>query len=341
MRTTFLAGQPWLLYGLLSCSLGLNLYMVLKRPLPRTASALTEVPVFQPSVAEVVPAAIDGPQPLAVEVVPPAALVTATPVTDPSWTITDVEVAHSLSRTFNDAVGETGPALSAHFARLFHWELDLRRDLRAGDRILVAWREGEAGIEIAAAALTSEKLRETLTGYNWTRPGDAFPSFWLKDGRELGRRLAESPIADYELITALLRDRRNHKGMDFKAPEGTPVLATRAGTVTRTNWNQRANGRCVEVSFTDGTKAKYLHLSEVAVRPGSRVASGTRLGASGNTGRTTAPHLHYQLNNGRRVIDPVDYHGITRRSVSSGDSDAFQSDVARLDALLGNALARR
>jgi len=260
---------------------------------------------------------------------------------DSSWTITELDVAHSLSRTFTDAIGEKGPALSAHFARIFHWDLNLRKDLRKGDQIVVAWREGADGLEIAAASLKAGKLRKTLTAYHWTRPGDAFPSFWSKDGSEITRRLVESPMADYALITALLRDRPNHRGMDFKAPEGTPVLATRSGTVSRTNWKQRANGRCIELVFSDGTKAKYLHLSKVDVRPGQTIAAGQAIGLSGNTGRTTAPHLHYELANGRRVIDPVDYHRVTKRSVSPGDMDAFQNDVARLDALLGNAMARR
>jgi murein DD-endopeptidase len=341
MKTSTTTGLPWLLYGLLTCSLGLNLTMVLKRPLPRippAALAQTDAPDPMGDLAVL---AESTPVPVPVEVIQPVDLVANPTPTDPSWTITEAEVAHSLSRTFTEAVGDDGAALSAHFARLFHWDLDLRKDLRKGDRIVVAWRVGDEGLEIAAASLTAGKLRKTLTGYRWTRPGDGFPSYWMADGQELARRLAESPMSDYELVTALVRDRPNHRGMDFKAPEGTPILATRAGTVTRVNWKRRANGRCIELAFPDGAKAKYLHLSQVDVRPGQQVAAGAPLGLSGNTGRTTAPHLHYQIDHGRRLIDPVDYHRVTRRAVSQGDMDAFQNDVARLDALLGNAMARR
>lgn len=341
MRTTLITSRPWLLYGLLSCSLGLNLYMVLKRPLPTSGASLAVVEPMEREPTPVVAQATLAPQPVAVEVIQPMEHIEAPPVLDTTWTVTELEVAHSLSRTFTDAVGDKGPALSAHFARIFHWDLNLRKDLRKGDRIVVAWREGSDGIEIAAASLKTGKLRKTLRAYNWNRTGDAFPSFWSKEGTEITRRLVESPMSDYALITALLRDRPNHRGMDFKAPEGTPVLATRSGTISRVNWKQRANGRCIELSLPDGTKAKYLHLSSVKVRPGQKVTAGQRIGLSGNTGRTTAPHLHYQLENGRRVIDPVNYHRITQRSVSAGDMDAFQNDVARLDALLGNAMARR
>ena len=343
------SGRPWLLYGLLTTSLSLNLYMVTNRP-PPARPALEVGAIDTPiGTAEPTPAPTQGVS-VPVEVVPasmtPAqeARVPAesgVAVTDPNWNLMDEEVSHSLARTFSKADKENGAALSAVYSRLFHWDIDLRRDLRKGDRIRVAWRHGDNGIEIATASLKSGKLGKTLTAYRYQRRGDDFPSYWQKDGTEIARRLKETPLADYEMVTSLLKDRPTHAGMDFKAPIGTAVLATRSGTVTRTNWNTRANGNCVELKFSDGTLAKYLHLSKTGVKPGQRVSAGARLGESGNTGRSTAPHLHYQLNKGRRVLDPIDVHGTITRSIKPGERDAFGSDVARLDALLGNALARR
>ena len=339
---------PWLLYGLLACSLGLNLTMVLDRPvpapglaaevlpLPATASALQAVSALPAPVVKAVQEA-PGPVSLEVEVISPA------PPVVPSigdWTLTEVSVEHSLVRSLTLVVGAHGDALGAVYARIFHWDLDMRRDLHKGDRVVIAWRLVGGRPEIGAATLGSGKLGRTLKAYGWKRPGDTFASYWQVDGQELARRLEERPLQDYAQITALLKDRPNHKGMDFKTPIGTPILATRSGTVTRANWNTRANGGCVEVRFGDGTLAKYLHLSAVTVRLGERVRAGQTIGRTGNTGRTTAPHLHYQLNRGLQVLDPVVFHGTTRRSISPGDMDAFQSDVARLDALLGNALAR-
>ena len=344
------SGRPWLLYGLLTTSLSLNLYMVTNRPPPaRPALEVGEVdtPI---GTAEPSPMPAQGVA-VPVEVVPasmapaPEARVpveSSVAMSDPSWTIMDAEVSHSLARTFAKADPENGAALSAVYSRIFHWDIDLRRDLRKGDRIRLAWRQGEDGNpEIPVASLKSGKLGKTLTAYRYQRRSDAFPSYWQKDGTEIARRLKESPLADYQMVTSLLKDRPTHAGMDFKAPVGTPVLATRSGTVTRTNWNTRANGYCVEVKFSDGTLAKYLHLAKAGVKPGQRVNPGMSIGESGNTGRSTAPHLHYQLNKGRRVLDPVDFHGTMTRSIAQGERDAFGSDVARLDALLGNALARR
>jgi len=344
------SGRPWLLYGLLTTSLSLNLYMVTHRPPP--ARPALAVPSGEPGPLGTIEAIEPTPRGVSVPVeVVPASMTPATeariPVesgvamSDPDWSIMDEEVTHSLSRTFAAADPENGAALSAVYSRLFHWDIDLRRDLRKGDRIRVAWKKGDNGIEIAVASLKSGKLGKTLTAYRYQRRSDDFPSYWLEDGTEIARRLKESPLSDYEMVTSLLKDRPSHAGMDFKAPEGTAVLATRAGTVTRTNWNTRANGKCIELKFSDGTLAKYLHLSKTGVKPGQRVANGAVLGASGNTGRSTAPHLHYQLNKGKRVLDPITVHGTMTRSIQPGERNAFGSDVARLDALLGNALARR
>jgi murein DD-endopeptidase MepM/ murein hydrolase activator NlpD len=158
---------------------------------------------------------------------------------------------------------------------------------------------------------------------------------------EVPYRLKVSPIQHYEQITALLKDRPNHHGMDFKAPIGTPTVSTRDGTIVRTNWNTHANGGCVEIRYPDGVKAKYLHLSEVRVRPGDQVRSGEVVGLSGNTGRSTAPHLHYQLDRSEKILDPIDYHGKQRRQLGQADVQQLQEAAARLDSVLGQAVAKR
>jgi murein DD-endopeptidase len=342
-------GRPWLLYGLLTTSLSLNLYMVTHRA-PAAVSPLHSVDAAQSASDAISIGPVTGTMRVPVEVVQPAqngAKEVRIPIqrdvisSDPDWNILDEEVTHSLARTFARADTEKGAQISAAYARLFHWDIDLRRDLRKGDQVRVAWKETDQGIEIAAASFKSGKLGKTLKAYRFQRRGDAYSSYWQETGTEITRRLEVDPVADYEMITALLRDRPGHHGMDFKVDVGTSILATRAGTVKRTNWNTRSNGNCVEVQFSDGTLAKYLHLSKTGVKPGQKVKLGQVLGESGNTGHSTAPHLHYQLNKGKRVLDPTDVHGVTARAIHTGERDAFNSNVARLDALLGNALARR
>ena len=251
-----------------------------------------------------------------------------------AWEHVDVEVSHSLARTFQRAVGEEAGALAAVYSRLFMWDLDLRRDVLGGDRISVVYRVLDDGsIEIPVASYTSGRLRQTLYAYQYTTPGDAYPSYWTEEGVEVPRRLIGGPLTNYEQITSLLKDRPTHRGMDFKLDIGGDVVSPRAGTVTRVNWNTGANGGCVEVRFADGTLAKFLHLSGSNVRPNQHVREGEVIASSGNTGRSTGPHLHYQLDRNGRNIDPVDYHGTERRQTRQ--SAGFLTEVNRLNGLLG------
>ncbi len=252
---------------------------------------------------------------------------------------TSLTISHSLARTFSRGVGEGGDKVAAVVARLFVWDLDLRRDLQKGDRVTVAWEGSGPDLQIPAARYESGKLG-LLTAYRYTAKGDRYPGWWTVDGVEVSRTLVDSPIREYEQITSLLKDRPSHRGMDFKAPEGTPIVSPRTGVVKRTDWNTRYNGNCVEVQYSDGTLAKFLHLSRTDVNAGDRVAKGDVVGLSGNTGRSTAPHLHYELEKGGKVVDPIDYHGVTRRTLSAAEKARFDARVARLDGWLDAAEAR-
>jgi len=251
--------------------------------------------------------------------------------------VASATVERNLAYTFHKAVGDGSDALSATTARLFVWDLDLRRDLQRGDQVAVAWTMDQDLPRIEAARFHSQKLGRTLTAYRFQASGDTWPSYWSADGKEVPHELLQTPLPDgYEQITSLLKDRPTHAGMDFKVPEGGRVVTPRAGTVTRTDWNWANNGNCVEVRWADGTTAKFLHLSETSVKPGQRVGAGATVGKSGNTGHSTAPHLHYELEKAGRTLDPIDVHGTRRRTLPQADAQRFAQEVTRLDALLAD-----
>jgi murein DD-endopeptidase len=247
-------------------------------------------------------------------------------------------VEGSIPATISPLAGTKGDALSAAFTRLIMWDVDLRRDLRRGDQLAVVWEptNDNAQVLISAARFNSGKLAKTLTAYRFRATGDALPRYWSADGKEVEYRLNNSPIESYDQVTSLLKDRPTHHGMDFKAPVGTEIKSPWAGRVTRTNWNWSANGNCIEVEYANGLVAKYLHLNENKVKPGDRVSAGQVIALSGNTGRSTGPHLHYQLERGTSIIDPVKEHGTHRRELPAADRAAFDAEVARLNTLLGN-----
>jgi murein DD-endopeptidase MepM/ murein hydrolase activator NlpD len=95
-----------------------------------------------------------------------------------------------------------------------------------------------------------------------------------------------------------------HEGLDFVAEIGTPILATAAGTVTRSAWDP-SYGNVVEVTHIEGFTTRYAHLNKRLVDAGQKVQRGDTLAQLGNTGRSTGPHLHYEVMRNDRVLNPT------------------------------------
>lgn len=232
-----------------------------------------------------------------------------------------VPIRGSLAASIVNEVGrDHGDALAQVTGRLLVWWLDLSRDLRAGDRLHLIYELPEDSEPLVhAMRFESQRLGREIRAYRFHPPGEAFARYYDEDGKEIELRLRNQPIEEYEQITSLLRDGRRHAGVDFKAPVGTPVYSPFAGVVRRKNFNTRVNGLSVELEDNQGRRILFLHLSEVdeKMRPGARVAAGQRVGLSGNTGRSTAPHLHYQLmSRSGKVLDPFEVQETYRRSLA-------------------------
>jgi murein DD-endopeptidase MepM/ murein hydrolase activator NlpD len=105
----------------------------------------------------------------------------------------------------------------------------------------------------------------------------------------------------------------NHTGLDFAAPEGTPIVAVASGTITETGYAGSYGNRTIE-TLADGTELWYAHQSVIGVHPGEVVRGGQQIGNIGSTGNTTGPHVHLEVRPGGG--DPVDpytalvYHGL-------------------------------
>ena len=243
----------------------------------------------------------------------------------------DLELNKSFAYTFNEALGsEVGDLVSAFSSRIFMWQVDLRTDVRKSDRIRLIYRVlvDDRIVDIRAASYHSRKHKQDFEAY-WFKPaGHEYGSFYDEKGSEVPLSLENSPIKNYEQITSLLKDRNRHNGIDFKAPIGTPITSPFDGRVTRVNWRSR-NGNCIEVRYTkSGLLARFLHLSKVAdgVSASKSVKGGSVIAESGNTGRSTAPHLHYELakpKNGR-IVNPLEFHKTFRKKVPAESMPEFE-----------------
>lgn len=95
-----------------------------------------------------------------------------------------------------------------------------------------------------------------------------------------------------------------HSGMDFRAPMGAAIKATANGTVTKAGWNG-GYGRMVEIDHGNGLSSRFAHMSKVLVREGDRIKTGDVVGLVGSSGRSTGPHLHYEIRKYGAAIDPL------------------------------------
>ncbi|MFT3711345.1 MAG: M23 family metallopeptidase [Archangium sp.] len=120
------------------------------------------------------------------------------------------------------------------------------------------------------------------------------------------------PVPDLTEVTSpfgmrnhpILGGERLHTGIDLSVPLGTPIIATGPGVVIRAG-ETKVNGRYCVIDHGHGVTTAYLHNSRVLVVEGQRVSAGDFVSISGNTGRSTGPHLHYQLEISQQPVDPL------------------------------------
>ncbi|PKP09435.1 MAG: peptidase M23 [Bacteroidetes bacterium HGW-Bacteroidetes-4] len=129
---------------------------------------------------------------------------------------------------------------------------------------------------------------------------------------------AISPIADKDLtrfasgygyrIHPIYRTRKMHTGIDLTAPAGTEVYATGDGKIIKIGYTPGGYGKRIIIDHGFGYKTLYAHLNDIYVREGQKVKRGELIGAVGNTGRSTAPHLHYEVRKNNNTENPVNYY---------------------------------
>lgn len=258
----------------------------------------------------------------------------------------------SIARALPPEDRALGEQLTQVVNRLLVWELQVSRDGRRGDRLEFLYSPAppaapgvpsSAEPVVEAVRYASQKLGRTIVAYRYQPAGAAWARYYRADATELEERLEGAPIKEYDQVTSLLRDGRRHKGVDFRTPSGTPVFATFDGVIERRNWNFAGNGNCLDIRDpATGRHAIFLHLEVLPKEmvPGRRVRKGEQIALSGNSGRSFAPHLHYQLESSNgRILDPFEIHRVQRLALEAGQRPAFDARRTELDALLGGEVA--
>jgi murein DD-endopeptidase len=261
----------------------------------------------------------------------------------------NTEVHTSLTHTVCDEIKDSTECkiLAANLARLLTWFLDVNSSPRKGDNVSLLYEKpnGIESIKILKLTYESTLFDKTFHANFYKAKGMKYGAYYDQKGREIAPRIIgkEAPIRDYIEITALPGEMRKgrrlgHTGSDFKADVGTPVFSSFEGRVLRTQWNIRNNGYCIEIDHPSaGVMTRYLHMSYVYVKRGEYVKAGQKIGESGNTGRTFAPHLHFELlTRGKRkkILNPFDFKAIKteHRELPAKELATYKQKILDLDA---------
>lgn len=127
----------------------------------------------------------------------------------------------------------------------------------------------------------------------------------------------------------ILRYKRMHAGVDYRARYGTPIVAPTDGRVSSAG-RMGGCGNAVKLSHSGGLMTKFCHMSRIAVSRGQKVKRGQIVGYVGSTGLSTGPHLHYEMYRGGRHIDPLSVRYVTRATLSGADLKRFRATLSEL-----------
>ncbi|MCH1923454.1 peptidoglycan DD-metalloendopeptidase family protein [Shewanella sp. C32] len=191
-------------------------------------------------------------------------------------------------------------------------KVNFARDLRAGDSFSVLLKdqfvEGESTGNSQILGISIHSGRNDITAFQ-----DADGNFYDENGGSLVRAFQRYPLAKGYRVSSGFNPNRHHpvtgrtaphNGTDFATPIGTKVEATGDGVVKMVT-NHAYAGRYVVIEHDSKYTTRYLHLSKVLVHQGQRVSRGQVIALSGNTGRVTGPHLHYEFHINGRPVNPL------------------------------------
>jgi murein DD-endopeptidase MepM/ murein hydrolase activator NlpD len=184
---------------------------------------------------------------------------------------------------------------------------------RAKDLQLMQWSQGgrPQWFEASGVGKSSGMLQRPV-------PGSVSSNFGMR----------RHPILGYS---------RMHKGMDFRAGYGTPILAATDGRVARAGW-AGGYGRQVRLNHAGGLSTSYSHMSRIVARPGQSVRQGQVIGYVGSTGLSTGPHLHYELYRNGSAVNPASVKFTMRAQLSGPDLSRFRQKLRNLLAVRTGAV---
>ena len=220
-------------------------------------------------------------------------------------------IKSSLYKSATDQ--EISPNTIIEFARLYGFQVDFQRDIRKNDTFQIVYEVlvddnneifGNGNIIYANLMLSGQNNQL------YYFPKKNFDGHYDENGKSIKKALMKTPINGARLSSSfgmrkhpILGYNKMHRGTDFAAPEGTPIMASGDGIILKAGWCG-GGGNCVKIKHNKTYQTIYAHMknfSKIAI-PGKRVKQGQIIGYVGSTGLSTGPHLHYEvIENGKKI----------------------------------------
>jgi len=276
---------------------------------------------------------------------------------DGSWTSHELKAKLSpgisyIAGDVDQSIYQTASQLGAadqqivDYADIFGYDIDFQREVRTGDRFGMLYEtfEDERGQQVK----TGSVLMATMDGaalskafYRFTPSDDGQVDYFDETGQSAKKFLMKTPINGARLSSSfgnrkhpVLGYTKLHKGTDFAAPTGTPIYAAGNGKVTSYGPNG-TYGNFAKIEHANGYTTAYAHMSRFAkgVSRGSYVKQGQVIGYVGTTGRSTGPHLHYEVYVNNKPVNAMTLKLPTGRKLGGEQLKAFLAEKARIEAL--------
>ena len=220
----------------------------------------------------------------------------------------EVVVKNTIDNNLYSAATGVGiePNIIIEFARIYGFEIDFQRDIRKGDTFEIYYEKflddnkivRDTGKIIYAHMNVNNR---EINLYNYKDNNEI--GYYDISGKSIVKSLMKTPINGARLSSSfgmrkhpILGFNKMHRGTDFAAPTGTPIMASGSGTVTRARWCG-GGGNCVKIRHNSTYETIYAHMSKFArgIKEGKKVKQGQTIGYVGSTGLSTGPHLHYEV----------------------------------------------
>ena len=223
----------------------------------------------------------------------------------------EAKILQSLYKTAIDL--KIQPNIIIEFARIYGFQVDFQRDLRKNDTFQIMYEifEDDNGkvFETGNVVFTNLKLSGIDNSLYYFDKKNS-KGHYDKNGKSVKKALMKTPINGARLSSAFgMRKHpidgynKMHKGTDFAAPMGTPIMSSGDGVIIRARWCG-GGGNCVKIKHNSTYETIYAHMSKFGpgIREGVRIKQGQIIGYVGSTGKSTGPHLHYEvIENGKKI----------------------------------------